>query len=278
MSDAQIELPSFWRRLPVWARALIMGGAVAGAATVPWSVLVSLNLQRDAAVPWSVAAMAIYLPLYWWFVSGGLWLRSTGPRRRALLRIEPLSARGWSWALVALVLGFLAALVFLLGIYARVVDIPAEAFPATGNTPWYVALAYISMVGVVAGVAEEAGYRGYMQSELERAYGPTVAIGFTSAVFALAHLSLTLAPFIALVSILLGVVAYLSRSIVPGVFVHGGYDFLMTTLAWRFGYPRVPSLDLAAGVDDAFIAACALAALATTASVWAMTKLARERV
>lgn len=268
---------SWWGRLPAFVRAIVMGGAVVSAVTVPWVVLVSLNLQRNAAVPWSVAVTGAYLLVFWMFVSGRTWPRATAARRRELLRIEPMTRAALGWALVALVLGFLAAFVFLMGVYARLVDIPASPFPATEGTPWYVVLAYLAMVGIVAGVAEEAGYRGYMQSELERAYGPAVAIALTTAVFAAAHLSLALAPFIAMVSVVLGVVAYLGRSIWPGIWVHGVYDTFVTVLVWQFGYPKVGDVDLAAGADAAFVGACTLAALAATGSVWAMTQLAAAR-
>lgn len=267
---------SLWQSLPALVRALIMGGLVGAAGTMVWLILVSVNLQRNPALPWSVAVMAIYLAIYWWFLRGGI-LSWASAHRRELLRIEPLSPSGWNWALLALVLGFLAAFVFLVGIQARIADVPAGAFPATGSTPWYVVLSYIAMVGIVAGVVEEAAYRGYMQVELERAYGPTAAIVISSIVFALAHFSVPLLPFIAAVGVLLGTVAYLARSIVPGLIVHAAYDFLVTLMIWQFGYPHLPKLDLAKGLDEPFVIAATLAALAATGSVWAMTGLARER-
>lgn len=267
---------ALWQSVPALIRALIMGGLVGAAGTMVWFVLVSVNLDRNPAVPWSVAVMAVYLVLYWWFLRGGI-VSWKSANRRELLRIEPLSSAGWNWAMLALVLGFLAALVFLIGIYARLVDIPADGFPNTGSTPWYVVVAYIAMVGIVAGVAEEAGYRGYMQVELERAYGPIAAVTISSVVFALAHWSIALLPFIATVGAVLGVVAYLARSIWPGIIVHGGYDILMTILAWRFGYPKVPDLDVAKGVDEPFVIAATLTALAATGSIWAMMNLACEQ-
>lgn len=274
--DLPESKPSLWVQLPALVRALIMGGAVGAAGTMVWYVLVGINLQRDPAVPWSVAAMALYLIVYWWFLRGGI-VPWSSARRRELLRIEPLSARSWNWALLALVLGFLAAFIFLIGIQARIAEVPSGAFPATGSTPWYVVVSYIAMIGIVAGVVEEAAYRGYMQVELERAYGPAAAIALSSIVFALAHFSIALLPFIAMIGLLLGVVAYLARSIVPGLIVHGAYDFLVTLMVWQVGYPRVAKLDLAQGADDLFKEAVALAAIAAIGSIWAMTKLARER-
>jgi membrane protease YdiL (CAAX protease family) len=254
-----------------------MGFAVVLAATGPWVVLLSQNLQRNAAVPWSVAAMAAYLFVYWSFLRGGFWPRSTSARRRELLRAEPLTEAVWNWSLLALVLGFAAAFVFLVGIYARLTDLPVAAFPISREVPWYVVGSYIAMIAVVAGVAEEAAYRGYMQRELERAYGPVIAIGLTAGVFTLAHWSMALAPFIVLVSLMLGSVAYLARSIRPGIWVHGGYDAMTTTLIWQLGYVRLGRIDLARGVDDTFVVSCALAALLLTGSVWAMAELVSEQ-
>ncbi|NOT39143.1 MAG: CPBP family intramembrane metalloprotease [Alphaproteobacteria bacterium] len=266
---------SLWQSLPALLRALILGGLVGAAGTMVWLILVSANLQRDPAVPWSVAAMAFYLVIYWWFLRGGI-VPWAATRRRELLRVEPLPASGWNWALLALVLGFLAAFVFLIGIQARIAEVPAGAFPATGNTPWYAVVSYIAMVGIVAGVAEEAAYRGYMQVELERAYGPAAAIVLSSIIFALAHFSVPLLPFVTAVGALLGTVAYLARSIVPGLVVHGVYDFLVTLMIWQFGYPQMPKLGLSQGIDEPFLIAATLAGLAATGSVWAMTNLARQ--
>ena len=50
-------------------------------------------------------------------------------------------------------------------------------------------LATLFMSALVSGIAEEAGFRGYMQSMMERRYGPAVAIAPTSLVFGFAHLS-----------------------------------------------------------------------------------------
>lgn len=267
---------STWQSLSSLIRALILGAAVGATGMLVWSVLVGVNLARGAAIPWSVGVMAIYLLVYWWFLRGGI-LRWGSARRRELLRIEPLSAKGWNWALLALALGYLAAFIFLIAIQARIADVPSGGFPATGQTPWYVVVAYIAMIGIVAGVVEEAAYRGYMQGELERAYGPVVAIAISSIVFALAHFSVPLLPFITVIGALAGTVAYLARSIVPGILVHSAYDFLVILMIWQFGYPRMPRLDLGQGIDELFVIAATLMGLAATGSIWAMTNLARER-
>lgn len=45
----------------------------------------------------------------------------------------------------------------------------------------------IFMSAAVAGISEEAGFRGYVQGSLERRYGPAMGLVITSFVFGLAH-------------------------------------------------------------------------------------------
>jgi membrane protease YdiL (CAAX protease family) len=82
---------------------------------------------------------------------------------------------------------------------------------------------------MVAGVVEEAAFRGYMQSHLER-IGPTFAIVVTSAAFTLVHAShglaylLAVAPGFFLGSVVYGYLALKSGSILPGMALHFAGD------------------------------------------------------
>ena len=77
---------------------------------------------------------------------------------------------------------------------------------------------------LVAGVVEEAAFRGSMQSHLER-IGPTFAIVVTSAAFTLIHGThglaylLTVAPGFFLASLVYGYLALKSGSILPGMII-----------------------------------------------------------
>jgi len=89
------------------------------------------------------------------------------------------------------------------------------------------------MGAVVSGVIEEVAFRGYMQSGLER-FGAGPAILATSVVFALFHgvhgwqALLLLGPGLFIASVLFGMLAYHTGSILPGIAVHVVGDFAHT--------------------------------------------------
>jgi membrane protease YdiL (CAAX protease family) len=133
---------------------------------------------------------------------------------------------------------------------------------------------------VVAGIAEEAGFRGYMQGPLERRYGPAIAITVTSVIFGLAHLSHGLFLPAILFDIawgaLFGLLTYLSGSILPAIILHICADALEFFLVWRLA-PRTPApLIWQAGANPAFWTNCALAVLLGAAAAWAFSRLAKH--
>jgi membrane protease YdiL (CAAX protease family) len=81
------------------------------------------------------------------------------------------------------------------------------------------------MGGVVAGVVEEAAFRGYMQTGLER-HDRQNAIWITSVVFVAAHIThglgdvLFLGPGIFIASVLYGMLALRTGTILPGMVIH----------------------------------------------------------
>lgn len=75
-------------------------------------------------------------------------------------------------------------------------------------------------VVVVAGVAEEALFRGFLQRSLEKHRGVTQAVTTASIVFALIHLNPWWIIQILILAMLLGILAWRADSILPGVIVH----------------------------------------------------------
>lgn len=264
-----------WQRLPAFLRAIVIGGLVAGAGIVPWVVLITANLRTGAAVPWSVAAMALYLGAYWFYLSGFGPPKSTREFRRKHLRGATPSPEVWNWSLFAGTAGLACMLILLLGVYARVTSLPPDIFPDTAGVSPYAVIAYIFMLALVAGVAEESGYRGFMQSLLEERYGPVAAILTTAIVFALAHFNLTLIPVYLFVAVLLGAIAYFANSILPGIILHAAYDFVLVVLSWRFGNPVSARIDWTAGPDAMFWTACAGAFVLAAITLWALARLTR---
>lgn len=137
------------------------------------------------------------------------------------------------------------------------------------------------MSAIVAGLGEEAGFRGYMQGPLERRYGAAVAITVTSTVFGPAHLSHGAFVPAILFDIgwgaLYGLLTYRSGSIVPAVVLHSGADALEFTAAWRFPPAAPAPLVWASGPDRSLWVGCLLAVTLGSASIWSFRRLAGAR-
>ena len=116
---------ALWRRLPVVVRAAVTGLLVATAGTGPWALLVSANLRHASAVPWAVPPTALYLWLFWRYVRGAGWPRSTADARRECSRVRPLPDDVWSAALIAGVVGIAAVLLFQ-NVLGRMVTLPQQ--------------------------------------------------------------------------------------------------------------------------------------------------------
>jgi len=92
-------------------------------------------------------------------------------------------------------------------------------------------------ISVMAGIVEEVAFRGYMQGRIERRHGPVAAIFVVSVVFALAHFPTSLAAvprmsLILIASVGYGILAYLTRSILPGLILHAAHDIVGFSLLW----------------------------------------------
>ena len=269
-----------WRRIPIIPRAILIGLAVSAAGNGPWQVLALTNLAHPWAlpVPWSVLAMAALLWLFWQWLQGRGWPRSTAEARRRGLRAVRLSGRVWCWALLAGVLG-LASVIGLQRLIARLVELPRDPLPDLSRFSGLEILSFIFMISLVAGVAEEAGFRGYMQGAIERRHGVVVAILVTGTVFGLIHAShaswvLASMPVFLGVSAVFGALAWITGSILPGVVLHTAVDVASFLWAWRMGEPVLRPLVWKAGPDSAFWAAVLVFVLGGAAAVWACHRLA----
>lgn len=269
-----------WEKIPVVVRAVVVGLLVLVAGNFLPQGLIAANVGSPA-VPWSAAAIAVYLWLYWQYVNGRGWPRSTSAARRQGLRAVPLPARLWRWSLTAGALG-IAALTALTYALAHVMPLGLDAIPdALLQLPAATLVGIVVTVSVMAGIVEEAAFRGYMQGPIERRHGPVVAIAVVSVVFALAHApgSAAEAPRMALIviaSVGYGILAYLTGSILPGVVLHAAQDILGSALLWlatRDG--AVSSRPPSQGASDpAFWAECAATLVLGAGTVWAFRHLA----
>jgi len=180
--------------------------------------------------------VAVYLGFFWWYLNGGGTDATTAAERRALLRAYRVPARVWVWALAAGGAG-IVALVFGLQIANRFVAFPAQSLPDLSHVPPGTVLGLLVAAAPVAGVIEEAAFRGYMQGPIERRCGLPVAILVTGTMFALAHLDFTpvLWPYYVAVAALYGTITHLAGSILPAVVLHTGGNLYSNLDLWFHG-------------------------------------------
>jgi membrane protease YdiL (CAAX protease family) len=276
-----------WLRLPVVARAVLIGVAAAAAGTLPWAALLSANTRHLSGLPWAVPLMAMYLWLYWRYaVRGTGWPRSTAEARRMNARASALPDEAWGPALLAGLLG-LATVLLLQGVLGRLVSLPQQRDLDVSRYPAATVLMWVLMSGVVAGVVEETSYRGYLQKPIERRHGPVVAILITGGLFGFAHFAhpevgVVLLPFYIGVAAVYGALAYFTDSTLPGMVLHAGgnmfsaFDlFTRGRSEWQLSAEAQPLIWETGGPDGAFWANLAALVIVAALTVWAYSALAR---
>jgi len=261
---------------------VLLGLLVVVAGTIPRNILFAANLRSFANVPWAIPLIAAWLWLFWWYLNGSGPPQSTAGERRARLRANPLPARVWAWALCAGALG-IVALVVALRLANRLVVLPRQSLADLSRAPKATALALLLAGAPVAGIVEEAAFRGYMQGPIERRHGLAVAILVTGTMFAVVHLDFTLVlwPYYVAVAAIYGTVTYLTNSILPAVVLHTAGNLYSNLDLWLHGQaewqasevPAPPIRELGADASFWWSIGALLAALGAT--LWAYTKLAR---
>src|SRR5579859_3644975 len=217
---AQDRAPTRWTKLPISLRAVISGLFITLAAVNVWPLLL-LNL----GVPLAALAEVIFLGLFLWWTGGGGPPRTTQAARATAFRRGSLSPTQWFW-------GVIAALFFAATIHASIVllfrfmSFPMAAFRHGYDISFIPSqpLRWLAVVvsAISAGICEETGFRGYMQRPFERRHGAPVAILISSFFFMALHLTKAWAtpgmvPVVFGAGILLGLLAWSSRSLIPGM-------------------------------------------------------------
>ena len=274
-----------WRRLPVLLGAILIGGLVAAAGTLPWAALVSANSKHYPNIPWAVPPTAIYLWFFWRYVRGAGWPRSTSDARRTNCRANRLSDEVWGAAIFAGILG-LGALVLFQRVMSRLVTLPAQPTDDLAHVPFVTLVPWLLMSAVVSGIAEESSFRGYMQRPIERRHGPVIAILVTGLLFGFVHFThpettLILMPYYLGAAAIYGALAYLTDSILPSAVLHaaGNVFSAIGLLAggraeWQASATPTP-LIWETGPDASFWFSCVAALAASAAAIWAYAALAR---
>jgi membrane protease YdiL (CAAX protease family) len=273
---------TLWRRLPVVVRAVVSGWVVTSVGTGLWVLLSLANQKYYPGIPWAMLPTAGYLWLFWRYLRGDGWPRETAEARRASLRANVLPAEVWSAAIGAGLVGLIWVLV-VQQVLNRMVRLPQQIVPDTSHIPAVTLVGLLFMAAIVAGIVEEAAFRGYMQGPIERRHGPVAAIVITGVMFGFGHfahpeVTLVLMPYYVAVAAVYGGLAYITNSILPSLVLHAGGNMFM--FLGQFGAGRSEWQATAAplvwetGPDATFVVTVAAAILLGAAAFWAYSGLA----
>jgi membrane protease YdiL (CAAX protease family) len=270
-----------WSRLPVVVRAVVVGYLVAAIGGLG-EFFIFANLKLFPQIPWMLPAAAAWLWIFWRYVNGSGWPRATRDVRRRDLRAPALPVRVWIWSLLAGGLG-LVSVVGLGFLTPRLAEIPPDAFKISldfSAYPWWMVASILLVISVVSGVVEEAGYRGYMLSQIQRRHGWIAATAVTGFVFFLDHhfshayATLAFLPFFLAVSALHALLVYFAGSIRPSIALHAAFDFAVIPVQYGL-IGKVPASSvLKTGVDASFLVEVASVLAFGFAAVPAFRKLA----
>jgi membrane protease YdiL (CAAX protease family) len=172
----------------------------------------------------------------------------------------------------------IAALSGLWIILFEVSRTPANAIVGASSYPLLTGIATLLMSSLAAPFSEEAAFRGYAQTILERNFRGPTAILISSAMFAAAHLTYglywTKLSVYFLFGLATGVGARLANSILPGIAVHVMADLTFFVLVWPHDAAR--RLVAQGGADAWFWIHVAQVVVCTPLAVWCFRQLARS--
>lgn len=228
----------------LWSGALAFLIVLVGQGV--WGALVAANLKATPSLPWAVPVMAVVLFVMWQYLAGKWWPNKTSETRRHCLRANPVARKVLLWSFVAGSAGVVALAGYWI-CFSQLAAFPPNQLPDTSKYPTLTVVPLLIMACIAAPVAEEAAFRGYCWTILERQFQPTSVFVLSSLLFALAHFTQGLAPAKLLVYFLGGLlfagVAYAANSVWASVPVHALADLVAFTLLWPRDFTRQTVFD-----------------------------------
>lgn len=279
---SQQDSSSYWAKLPVTLRATVVGVLIALLPANVWPLLL-----LSFGLPLAAILEVIFLGLYVWWASGGGLPKRTQTVRSRDFRSGALSPAQFLW-------GFIAAISFAATVHAaivllfRFVPFPTEAFRRGYDLSFIPSLPmrWVAVVvsAISAGICEETGFRGYMQQPIEQCHGVPIAILVSSFFFSLLHLTKAWAmtgmvPIVFGAGVLLGLLAWSSGSLIPGMIGHvvmdvGLFAYWWTGIAGTFSARPITET----GVDEPFLVTCVILAAALFIVLLAVWRLKQIKV
>jgi membrane protease YdiL (CAAX protease family) len=172
-----------------------------------------------------------------------------------------LSNRAWTWALISGVLGITGTIAMAFAT-ARLAHLPRQAFAAPvdfSKYPTLIIVCAIACISGTAGIVEEAGFRGFLISPIQRRHGWTIAILISGIMFFLDHhlshayATFVFLPFFLAISAVHGLLVKYSGSIRPSMLLHAVADFIVIPVTYGLvGSFSVESLSMT-DIDRQFI-------------------------
>ena len=235
------RIKAVWNWLPVMVRAIVLGWVLLTiGSTVTFLPLLG-NLKFHPEIPWAFPMTLVILALYGAYFSGWGPPRATHDARRKLARASMPSARVWRAAIPAMVFGIIALVALRLLLPSLMPVPPPSVSIPLSSCPLATVIGALLSIAAIAAVTEEMAFRGYMQKPLEEAYGVVPAVLIVGIMFWAAHLdhgiTITHLPFQMSASIALGLLAYLTKSLIPAMVAHGVADILLQP-AYLFRHPE----------------------------------------
>jgi membrane protease YdiL (CAAX protease family) len=235
------QIKAAWNWLPIIVRAIVLGWVVLTiGSTVTFLPLLG-NLKFHPEIPWAFPITLVILSLYWAYFSGWGPPAATRDARKKLARATWPTARIWFAAIPVMLFGITALVALrlllpsLVPVRAPSVSIPLSSYPVA------TVIGALLSIAAIAAVTEEIAFRGYMQKPLEEAYGIVPAVLIVGIMFWVAHLdhgiTITHLPLQMSASIALGLLVYLTGSLIPAVIAHGAADILLQP-AYLFRRPE----------------------------------------
>lgn len=266
-------MKTFWQKAKT-IRVIVLGLLIVFSATAPQGYLMLANTKMLPTIPWSLPLLLIYMLLWISFYRGKLIRRGAAYRRNCFRADNPESQK-MKWGLITGGL-FGVAIFCLLFFLFQAIRIPLTTLPLN-EMPGYMAFIYIIMITAVAGISEEVGFRGYIQVPLENMYGKRIALSVTSVFFLLAHLGHAefnyILPVYFSFSLMLGLIAYHTGSLVPSIIIHFVFDFVVFNTFWLVGQNTVTRQMAETGFTELHIAMVVLMIVGSIGGWRALNKL-----